>query len=501
VITGEVLIVDARLLVAIDLHEKLSALGLRVCAHVDCADDALTAAAEHRPGVALVSTDLPDAVLLSRRLRAERNVPTVFVADAGGAALYAKLDAAEPVAVLRLPCESGELRAVLEATSSRRDAEHRLDEERALARAHRVESLARLAGGVAHDFSNLLTPILANVAMVRRRIGAEDPNHALLSDAESAARKAAELCQQMLAYAGQAPLARSRVDLSRLVREMQRLLRVTVPPRALFRLSADERVPPTLCDRAQLRQAVLNLVTNAAESLPDGRGTVSVRVFAEAPADDGRARAVIEVRDDGDGMTPETLARLMEPFYSTKAPGRGLGLAATDGVVRSHGGTMEIRSERGRGTVVRVVLPTVEGSAEHIAAPNTVTPRFVASGVVVVADDEEMIRRVARRFLASSGFDVVEAANGAEALERARAAGPLLRMVILDVMMPVMDGVEAFGHLAEFTSVPVVLVTGYAEHEVRAQLGARLPAGFLFKPFDGAALLRVVEQAFRQPLR
>jgi two-component system cell cycle sensor histidine kinase/response regulator CckA len=497
-----IILAEDDLLRAIDLHGHLVKLGHLVCAHCDNAHDTLAAAATHRPDLAIVSANLPEGALsLCEQLRRDLNVGSVIISRhplAQGPAL----DAADPAGCLVSPFSTEQLSAVISAAGARRSTELRLSEERAAARAHRLESLGRMAGGVAHDFSNLLTPILANVSSVRRRLRDDDPNALLLADAENAARRAAELCQQMLAYAGQAPMTRARVDLARLVREMHRLLRVSLPPRTVLQVRADENVPAVLCDRAQIRQAIMNLVANATEALPEGRGTVSLAVrVAEADRPGGARRVSLEVRDDGCGMSPEVHARVFEPFYSTKSTGRGLGLPATDGIVRSHGGTLEVDSVPGRGTSIRLLLPSVVGSAEHAAFVSSVTPRFVASGVAVVADDEEMIRRVARRLLTASGFDVVEAENGAEAVAHARAAGDRLAIAVLDVMMPTMDGIEAFGHIRQFTDAPVVLVSGFAEQDVRARLGELAPTAFLFKPFDGVSLLRTVEEAFRATRR
>ncbi|MFO0629164.1 MAG: response regulator [Polyangiales bacterium] len=497
-----IILAEDDLLRAIDLHGHLVKLGHLVCAHCDNARDALDASSTHHPDLAIVSATLPEGGLgLCERLRRDLGVATVIVSRqplANGPAL----DAADPAGCLVTPFSTEQLSAVIAAAGARRSTELRLREERAAARAHRLESLGRMAGGVAHDFSNLLTPILANVSSVRRRLRDDDPNGALLADAEHAARRAAELCQQMLAYAGQAPMTRARVDLARLVREMQRLLRVSLPPRTVLQVRADTNVPTVLCDRAQIRQAIMNLLSNATEALPEGRGTVSLDVRVAEPERPGAPRRVVlEVRDDGCGMSPEVHARVFEPFYSTKSTGRGLGLPATDGIVRSHGSSLEVDSVPGRGTVVRMLLPSVEGSAEHAAFVPSATPRFVASGVAVVADDEEMIRRVARRLLTASGFDVVEAENGADAVALARAAGDRFALAVLDGMMPTMDGIEAFALIRQFSAAPVVMVSGFAEQDVRARLGELTPTAFLFKPFDSVSLLRTVEDAFRSTRR
>lgn len=236
--------------------------------------------------------------------------------------------------------------------SDRKAAEETLQkQEQHLQEAQKLDSLGVLAGGIAHDFNNLLTPILGYAGLAANEVPADSPVQGYLERIEAAARRAAQLCQQMLAYAGQGQYIIGPVDLSALVEEMISLAQVSLPPAARVELSLDPDLVPIQADATQLRQVVMNLILNAGEALVDGQGEIRIRTMQC----DGHV--CLSVEDSGCGMTPQTQARIFEPFFTTKFTGRGLGLPAVLGIVRRHVGRLEIDSSAGRGTTFRVYLP------------------------------------------------------------------------------------------------------------------------------------------------
>jgi signal transduction histidine kinase/PAS domain-containing protein len=256
---------------------------------------------------------------------------------------------------------------------ARADADQKAVERR-IQDAQRLESLGVLAGGIAHDFNNLLTAILGNASLLRVDLRHAPEAAEPLREIEAASRRAAELCRQMLAYAGRGRFALQSVDLSQIVRGMEALLQVTVAEPARLTIELDPSLPPVLGDAAQLQQLVMNLVLNAAESLGGGAGVVSLRTSSRTvtaaelaatvfgPERPGGTYVSLRVDDTGVGMTPGTMARIFEPFFSTKFTGRGLGLAATIGIVRAHLGALRVASTPGHGSTFELLLPEIHGS-------------------------------------------------------------------------------------------------------------------------------------------
>ncbi len=383
------------------------------------------------------------------------------------------------------------------ATEARRRA---LDER--LQAAQRLEGLALLAGGLAHDFNNLLAGILGNVELAARRT-ADETSRELLEGARHAARRASDLTQQLLAYAGRGRIAQEPIDLRALAADVLHLLRATAGKGVALQLEPGPVVPAVLGDPTQVRQVLMNLVTNAAEAL-EGGGEVRVaveacpreRVAAEATHLPGVLEAetfvAVTVTDAGRGMDATTCARIFDPFFTTKLTGRGLGLAAVLGIVRGHRGAVSVRSDAGKGSRFRVYFPAL---AERVraadpcegltaGAPAGGRPR----GLVLVVDDEPYVRRVARLTLESDGWEVVEAPHGRAAVDIVRERGAGLAFVLLDLLMPGLDGEETAVLLRELRpDLPIVLSTGFAAERA----AERIPglAGVLRKPYGVDDLL------------
>jgi CheY-like chemotaxis protein len=319
-----------------------------------------------------------------------------------------------------------------------------------------------------------------------------------------ASRRAADLCRQIQAYAGRGQVSSSVVDLNEVVDEMGELLSVSFPSDAEVTVRLASGLPPVWGDVTQIRQVVLNLLTNAADALPGGRGRIRVTT-GELPAQDvveadlvigerpsPTSRLVhLTVEDDGPGMDEETRIRVFEPFFSTKNVGRGLGLAVVIGIVRSHGGTMELRTSPGAGATFRVALPVTTRAPTPEPAPALESGGRPLYGRVLLADDEEGVRRACGGMLREEGLEVVEVADGVEAVERYRSQPEDYDLVILDVSMPRMDGYETLGALREIRpEVRVILSTGnlHDADEVEAKFGAPI----LAKPYGSEELRSMV---------
>jgi len=373
----------------------------------------------------------------------------------------------------------------------------RLEEK--LMHTQKLESLGVLAGGIAHDFNNLLMTILGNASLAKGLVDAHPTLLPLLEEIELGARRAAELTHQMLDYAGQGKFRIQPLDLPEAAREMAGLLRATIPPNVVLHYQVEEGLRPIEADPAQIRQVIMNLITNAAESMADRVGRIVIAVErAQISAQDleeypGHAATpggflCLEVSDQGCGMDDETRRRMFDPFFTTKFKGRGLGMAAVLGIVRGHGGAIRTDSQRGVGTRVRVLLPATH---ERPAEVSSVAP---SRGTVLVVDDDHGVQLVVRRALTAKGFRVIVASSGADALRLFEQQVPALDLIVMDVTMPHMSGIEALKRIrATGSDVPVLLSSGYSSESITRDSPEFF--AYLQKPYDVSQLLTAVASA------
>jgi len=328
-----------------------------------------------------------------------------------------------------------------------------------------------------------------------------------IRDIETAAMRAAELTRQLLAYAGKGQFLTQPVQLSQLVEEMGNLLTSAVTKSARLVYDFPKELPVIDADATQLRQVVMNLITNASEAIGAGSGTIRVRTgvmeatrtyLAEAQLGTGLPEGpyvFLEVEDDGHGMHPATLARIFDPFFTTKFTGRGLGLAAVLGIVRSHRGAIRVTSAPGRGTTIRVLMPIAEsvGPAPAAVRPDA-APAEARGGTVLVVDDEETVRRVARRILEQAGFTVRAAGGGVEAMRLLRESPDAVDCVLLDMTMPDMSGAQTLQELKRIRpGLRIVLSSGYTQEE--ATLAIEGASAFIQKPYRPADLVAALRRA------
>jgi PAS domain S-box-containing protein len=381
--------------------------------------------------------------------------------------------------------------AAHEAEQARRLLDQQLQETQ------KLESLGVLAGGIAHDFNNLLTGVLGNISLARLALDDPDATRAHLDGIETSAVRAADLCQQMLAYAGKGRFHEQRLDLGALVGDMLPLLRLSVAKGITLRVDIEPDLPALWGDPTQMRQVVLNLVTNASDAI-ETTGAIEVRVFAveaEAtllselvpPVEPGAATdyLVLEVSDTGCGMTPEMLARVFEPFYTTKFTGRGLGLAVVHGIVRGHRGGVRVESVPQLGSTFAVALPAIDAPAEPLGGLAPPAAAWRGRGTVHLADDEDIVRDVAESMLRELGFDVVAVGDGRAAVEAFQADPRRFDLVLLDLTMPVMDGAAALRAIRGVRpSASVLIMSGFNEQDLAESVSGGSPTGFIHKPFS-----------------
>jgi signal transduction histidine kinase/CheY-like chemotaxis protein len=394
---------------------------------------------------------------------------------------------------------------MVDITERKRADEERRKLERQLQQAHKLESLGVLAGGIAHDFNNLLTGILGGADLALGMMGPGSPGRHLVEIIQKSASRANDLTNQMLAYSGRGRFRIEPLDLSALVLEMEQLLDSSVSKKVILESDLPSNLPAVMADATQLRQVVMNLIINATEAIGDAKGTVSVSTKLVSLQD--RTTAIdyppdglkpgryvcLEVSDTGCGMDAETKAKMFDPFSTTKFQGRGLGLAAVLGIVRRHKGAVKVSSEPGRGTEIRVLLPAVDGPAVSDRDAPADRDAWRGSGTVLVVDDEDIVREVAREMMGELGFDVVTASNGREGVELFAGRADEIAVVFLDLTMPEMGGAEALDEIRRIRpDAKVVLFSGYAEEDLKRQFVGKGAAGFIHKPFKIRDLIGVL---------
>ena len=373
--------------------------------------------------------------------------------------------------------------------------------------AQKLESLAVLAGGIAHDFNNLLMGILGNASLVLMQMDQHAALRRNVEQIETAGMRAAELAKQMLAYSGKGKLVVEPINLSGLVGEMAHLLEAAISKKAVLKYDFAESIPIIEGDATQLRQVVMNLITNASEALEDKSGVISINTcimeadrayLSDTYVDDQLPAGFyvyLEVSDTGAGMDEETRRRIFDPFFTTKFMGRGLGLAAVLGIIRGHKGAIRVYSEPQKGTTFKVLFPCSEQSAKAEVAEVKTEDDWRGHGTILVVDDEKTVRSVAKMMLEAFGFDVLTADDGAEAVAVYREHADEIRAVLLDMTMPRLSGEQAFTELRRVRpDVCVVLSSGYNEQEATEQFAGKGLAGFIQKPYQAAALIQKLRE-------
>jgi PAS domain S-box-containing protein len=371
--------------------------------------------------------------------------------------------------------------------------------------AQKLESLGVLAGGIAHDFNNLLMGIMGHAGLALMEISEDNPLRRRLHQIEVAATRAAELTNQLLAYSGRGKFEVQPLSLSRLVDEMESLLETVISKKAVLEHHYQPDLPLIDGDATQLRQVIMNLITNASDALGDRTGRITITLGAlrtgqQTPCLAGippeGESVFLEVTDTGTGMEPDTLQRIFDPFFTTKFTGRGLGLAAVLGIMRGHHGAIQVTSQPDRGTTFRLFFPRSDTLVDPQLWVDRPAQAYQSQGVILVVDDEEAVRSVASATLERCGFTVQTAANGRDGLLAYRERADHIRAVVLDLTMPILGGDEVLADLRSGglpgSAVPVLLSSGYSSADVTRNLQRFNPIQFLQKPYNPGDLIQKI---------
>ena len=385
----------------------------------------------------------------------------------------------------------------------RRDVSKEVELEKQLRQAQKLESLGVLAGGIAHDLNNTLTPIMGFTALVEESLPQGSPNRESLKEVLKSSERAVNLVRQILAFSRRGGQERKPVDIADAIKEAMKLLRATIPKTIEIRLNIDPECGRIWADATQIEQVMMNLCTNAYQALEDTGGLLEVSLTPlEVSSEDARAHPHLQrgphvkltVSDTGPGIDPAIVERVFEPFFTTKGVGEGtgLGLSIVHGIVTAHGGAISCRSEAGKGTSFFVYLPRLDEAAaakrEHSEAPPKGTEH------ILFVDDEESITGLAQRMLPALGYRVTARTSSVEALEVFRTASAGFDLVITDFAMPKLSGVDLARKLTEIRpDVPILLSTGLREQIPRYRLDKIGIRGCVTKPFgvrDLAGIIR-----------
>ncbi|RKZ01925.1 hypothetical protein DRQ21_09725 [Candidatus Fermentibacteria bacterium] len=407
--------------------------------------------------------------------------------------------------------EDGSIRIIHVARNitSRKAAEKKQKEmEEHVQHTQKLESLGVLAGGIAHDFNNILMAIRGYTDLAVSCVDEEDQVFLYLSEINKSVRTASELSGQMLAYSGRGNFVLETVGINDIIEKLKPMFQVSVSRKAELRFHLAGKLPMVRVDSTQLEQVILNLLTNASEAIGSSSGIITVTTGQEKRFPPGvqdrqeeeKTYAFIQVEDTGSGMSEEVLQKLFEPFFTTKFTGRGLGMAVVQGIVEGHNGFIEVNSKLGSGSSLKLFIPGLEEAA--------ISPKSDGEGVssvrekagigVLLVDDEKNILFIGKHTLTKAGYIVYTATDGEKAVEEYTNHGEAIHCVVLDLTMPVMDGVECLRELKKLDpAVKVILSSGYNQQEVENRIRLEEIAGYLKKPYGLSALRSEVKKVLQ----
>jgi len=364
----------------------------------------------------------------------------------------------------------------------------------------KFEALGKLAGGVAHDFNNVVGAIMGWAELGVDRVGSDSPEAKLFRNIREQAMRAAGLTRQLLAYARRQVLEPKKIDLNHMVNETTTLLQKTIGEQIEVKMVLAPNLQTTRADPSQIEQVIMNLCFNARDAMPKGGHllieTLNVELdshYCDRRTDAQPGRYIqLSVSDTGTGMDPATIEKIFEPFFTTKEIGKGtgLGLATVLGIVKQHGGFVDVYSELGKGTAFRVYLPASEGAAEPLHHVDEAPVRGGAE-TILVAEDHEGMREMARQILETLGYHLLLARDGEEAIRQFVTYRNEISLVLLDVIMPMLDGIDVYEQICKSKAdVPVIFTSGYSNHGPVLESLATRGATVLQKPYSAKVLAR-----------
>lgn len=432
-------------------------------------------------------------------IQVDKTIGMLGMANAEGGYTAADLEGLESLAA-----------AVVQVFLRKRAETAARDGDERLRQAQKMESIGVLAGGVAHDFNNLLVGVIGNASLLDDMLPPGDPARPLLRGILKGGEQAAYLTRQLLAYAGKGGFIRQRVNVSSLVADARELIQGAISKRISLRFELAAGLPGVHMDASQMHQILMNLVSNAGEAIGDGAGAIEITSGLEQiGASDARLAfaqwnirpgpcVFLEVRDTGCGMDESTLARIFEPFFTTKFQGRGLGLSAVAGIVRTLDGAIRVETSPGRGSAFKVLLPASAADSGAATPPRERATDGRARGRVLIVDDEELVRDMAGACLARTGFETTMAQSGAEAIDIFARERGRIDVVLLDLGMPGLSGPETLHRLREIRSdAAVILSSGHTEDHALSHFVRTDVAGFIQKPYTSKELAEMVGRVCR----
>jgi signal transduction histidine kinase/ActR/RegA family two-component response regulator len=394
--------------------------------------------------------------------------------------------------------------ALEKSKAARSQRESELEEQ--LHQAAKMEALGVLAGGVAHDFNNMLVTVLGNAEIAMTTVPKDGETQKMLEDIVTASRSATELCDQMLAYAGRGVMSTQSLECNEMIKELVGLLQVAMSKKTSLKYNLSDASLIVEGDKSQLGQVFMNLITNASEALMLKSGqvlistglshydTTELEAFQIGNSQTAGFYVWLKVSDTGCGMDAETKEKIFDPFFTTKFTGRGLGMSAVRGIVLRHKGHIQITTEPGSGTTFTVLMPSASPQSLELNPEEKTSPKRSAKRVMIV-DDEPHVRKTLDRLLRMSGFEVVQAKGGREAIDVYRSKNESIDCVLLDLSMPDLDGEETFRELKKIRpDVRVVLNSGYAEQDLLDRIEGAGFAGLLHKPTPINVLVETLQE-------
>ena len=391
--------------------------------------------------------------------------------------------------------------------------EERRKIELGILQTQKLESIGVLAGGIAHDFNNMLMVVLGNADLALANTSEDSPVHKRLTDIRTVSIRAADLCRQLLAYAGKGRYVVENVNVSSMVEEMSSMFDVSISKKAFINYNLAKWLPPIEADASQIRQVIMNLVINASEAIGEKSGAIYISTsvmeydreyLVESDLNNDLKPGYyvcLEIADTGSGMDKETTDKIFDPFFTTKYTGRGLGLAAVLGIVRGHKGGIKVYSEPGKGTTFKLLFPVADEVTESIATvQRKEVDTWKGSGTVLLVDDDESVRSLSSLLLEHLGFDVLLAADGRIALKIFSEHRHEIRCVILDLTMPRMGGEETFRELRRIDpQARIIMSSGYNEQDVVHRFIGKGLSGFIQKPYQlkslAQTLMKILDEA------
>ena len=394
-----------------------------------------------------------------------------------------------------------------DVTERRINAEKRLKMEKQILQTQKLESLGVLAGGIAHDFNKILMAVLGYTELARMEISSASPAYGNLREIEAASKKASRLCSQMLAYTGCASYNLEKVNINKLINEMIHLVKTLITKKAVLNLSLEENISAIDADPSQISQVIMNLIINSSDAIGESNGVISISTGSSFFDVDYLSKTTtyenpepgkyvyFEISDTGCGISSGEVERVFEPFYTTKFTGRGLGLAAVQGIVRSHKGSIKVYSEEGKGTNFKVMFPEAD-NGKKISEPdeNGEKSSWKGSGTVLFVDDEDTLRFLGSDMLKKLGYNVVTAIDGSDAVRKYRELKSEIDFVILDLTMPNMDGSQALSEIRNINNdVDVIVASGYSYNDIVARFSGKNISGIIQKPYSMDKIREILE--------